>query len=796
MRKLLLAFAVLVSACCTAAGGGVKGLNNLDLKQLKIPFYEKEKLKLIIFSAAGRQQNDFIISEGTFLDVLQDEIDVDRIPDGWKEKIYPLKAGISQILDFWRPRIRISKAVVFTPHSLIDQKRSEASGDDPVFIRHPSFDLDGVGFNANFKERVIEVNSDVKIVVRSADSDPGKLLAGAPMPKTLRVITATSDSLRLDELNNELMLIGNVRVVDGRNILTCDRMTVFGKPGNDNSADLPVISSDDEKAVLSNVSRVLADGNVLLEQYPLDPALNSTELQTSRSEHLEYEVDIDKIILTGEKKVPLLTRGIDTRLTGKRIELLRHEDKVFVIGDCRVTSLVRNANGTVSHIRDITSDRADYDGKTHTANFHGKVFATDRKATLATEDLRVHLTQDEKSSSQKIDRLFCSGGVKIVSLDDKELPAKPGKPGKSGRAEKAEKTAKAGKTGALPPQSTITARQAELNYGANKMIFYQEVRVRDDSATLDCDRLDLLLADRKEPANGVNPGTPLASGMEARGKTITKMIASGKVFMTSKEDELHTDILTLFFRDLPPGMKPSPGMFQSGGVQLTKILCDGAVLAISKEKPKDPKPADGKPADGKPADSKPADGKPAAVNTRTLKAANAMSDLLADYSEFHGNVIIDDGATEIHCRDMYVFTGASPINEEVVENKTVAAQKPPPEEKSIDDDPFALDMGENSVPTRIAISDNRDIKRIVCKKEVVLVHRDKDGKLQRAGGDMGVYTVDTREVVLTAERPRRPWLRAEGRKQFCDIIRSDLETGDLQGIGNVQVMPDEAPPDR
>jgi hypothetical protein len=45
-------------------------------------------------------------------------------------------------------------------------------------------------------------------------------------------------------------------------------------------------------------------------------------------------------------------------------------------------------------------------------------------------------------------------------------------------------------------------------------------------------------------------------------------------------------------------------------------------------------------------------------------------------------------------------------------------------------------------------------------------------------------------VVLTAERPRRPWLRADGRKQFCDIICSDMETQDLRGIGNVVMMPD------
>ena len=246
------------------------------------------------------------------------------------------------------------------------------------------------------------------------------------------------------------------------------------------------------------------------------------------------------------------------------------------------------------------------------------------------------------------------------------------------------------------------------------------------------------------------------------------MVALGNVVMISENDELKTDMLSLFFRDLPKGAKPSPGMIQSGGVQLTKILCDGSVQATSVEM-----------KDGK-------------KEVRVLKAANAKSDLIANYSEFHGSVSIKDGITEIYCRDMYIFTGASPVNEVIIENGNtqVAAAPKVSEEEALDADPFAMDMGENSVPKRIAISDTHDLKRVVCKREVVLLRRDKNGKLQRAGGDQAVYTVDTREVVLTAERPRRPWLRSEGRKQFCDIIRSDMATEDLRGIGNVEVMPD------
>jgi lipopolysaccharide export system protein LptA len=534
--------------------------------------------------------------------------------------------------------------------------------------------------------------------------------------------------------------------------MTCNRLTVYlsAKDESQPSAGTSVIPATDEKAVLAGVSRILADGDVLLVQRPADPSKLASELQTSHSDHLEYDTRRGIIILTGDQNNPTLTRGTDTKLSGRRIELLRHEDKMFVMQDCRIQSLVRDKRGMLAYTREITSDRANFDGRTNVANFHGNVTAVDQMTTLKTDSLRAHLTVDQTTSSHKLDLLFGSGNVCIISVSEKDDPDNPGK--------------------RITSRSTINSRQAELNFRKNKIVFYNDVKIRDNAASLDCDRLDLFLADRQDNSPGTEKisRAPFAAGMEGKNKTITKMVALGNVVMISENDELKTDMLSLFFRDLPKGAKPSPGMIQSGGVQLTKILCDGSVQATSVEM-----------KDGK-------------KEVRVLKAANAKSDLIANYSEFHGSVSIKDGITEIYCRDMYIFTGASPVNEVIIENGNtqVAAGPKVSEEEALDADPFAMDMGENSVPKRIAISDTHDLKRVVCKREVVLLRRDKNGKLQRAGGDQAVYTVDTREVVLTAERPRRPWLRSEGRKQFCDIIRSDMATEDLRGIGNVEVMPD------
>jgi lipopolysaccharide export system protein LptA len=349
--------------------------------------------------------------------------------------------------------------------------------------------------------------------------------------------------------------------------------------------------------------------------------------------------------------------------------------------------------------------------------------------------LRIYLAPRDKGGD--VEKIFADKSVKIVHTGEKTDAAAPG--------------------GKRKTETAIASQQAQLDYKSNKLVFYRNVKVRDEKSTLDCDRLDLFLADRKNQ----NRKTPAAGGVNTLGgknKTLTRAIANGSVVMVNNQDEMHTDLMTLVFRDLPEGAKPAPGMLQSGGVQLIKILCDGSVHAFSRDK----------------------------KVRRMMKSEHAMSDMLKDYSEFHGKVSVYDGNNEVYCRDMYVFTEKS-----LPESK--AGKLPVKKTVSIDADPFALDAGENSVPSRMALSKDIDLKRIVCKKDVELVKKDADGKTQRAGGDQLVYTAATQESVLTAEPPNRPWLRSDGRLQYCDIIRGNMETGDLRGIGSVQVVPDQKP---
>lgn len=792
LRSLVLPIIFCTVSALPAADNMLPRQNNVRSNFIKIPFRDKGKLELMIFAATGITRGNVIHGENIFIDQLLPGT-VDNIPDGWSEQLYPINSKLPEIVDFWQRRCNISNMVVFTPRCDILQNSRMLHGSDKVFLRTDQLDLDGVGFRIDFNTQIVEVNSQVQIVVRTADSDPREIAKGLlDMPKVYRTIHATSNSIRMDMLNNEIMLIGNVKVIDGVNIIECDRLTVLlsenAKPGHSGkkrtapAAGTANKKIHDSSSMLKDVSRIHADGNVVITRRP-ETAKDKSALQKGYCTHLEYDVESGRIIMTGDAgKDPLLTQN-ESRLSGKRIEIMRFSDKAFVLKDCIIETPVKAQDGGKPTIRRVSSDRAFFDGANNMSTFFDNVRVNDSQMTLSCSRMRVFMKPEPAkpsrpgtkksaampdaaefspvSGNREIDRIVCNGDVKIAGI--------PQDPNAQPR--------------------TIISRRAYLDYNGNKLIFLDDVLVHDNNDSLKCKRLDLFLADRKTPATALS-GAPVAGGTHGQNKILQKILAWGNVVMKNSDSELRTELLTMHFRELAPGEKPAQGMFQSGGALLIRINCDGKVEA------RDLLPAD--PARRRDREKDVIPGSSGVL--RILNANHAISDLVKDFSEFHGDVVIVDRANRITCRDMYVFTGKNPNGSAPLKSKTEPAKdaNAAPAESSTanadsdpDADPFVMDMNENSVPSRIALSEDVDLKRIIWKNDVILCNTDSKGKKLYAGGDTAVYTVKTREIIITAEPPNRPYMRNNGRKQFCDEIRGNLETEEFEGIGKVIVIPDE-----
>lgn len=725
---------------------------DFTLGHVKIPLYQKGKLEVVIFADNGNRRGDMITGKNTLIDRLLPTADVDKIPDGWKQNIHKLDAPLIDVLNFWKGRYLTSDAVIFTPMCNFDRKNNLVYGDDNVFMRTPLFDLDGVGFRTNLNTKEIEISSDVRIVARRDDSDPREIISRKiPVPPRYTTVSATGDSLRFDMAHNELMLIGNVKVVDGNTTLSCDRLTIFLKSKAEQKRSAHKKDTGDSSAMLKGISRILADGDVVLRRRPEDSG-DKNAVQTAWCEHLEYEFDSGRIILTGEEELPKMAQD-NHELSGERIELLRFSRKAFVNGKCKITESEKI--GTRTQIaRTITSDRADFDAVENLNVFTGNVKVTDKEAVLTCNSMRIFLKKAPQkvakskknggnaefsplSGSQELDRIHCDGNVKIVTIP---------------------KVANSAKAAPRRP-STINAARCELDYPTDKLVFYERVHVDHKGDTLDCDRLDLFMknsAYRTAPQKEKSSRGVALGGRAANNKTLEKVIASGNVYMKDQESDLRTELMTLEFREMKPGTAVTPGMFATNNIQLIRIICDGKVVAGSLPQLK-------KSSNGK---------------KRILKAEHAMTYLIKNRAEFHKDVILQEGENEIRCQDMFVFTGAPPA--------TANAAKPAA--ANPDADPFELDMSENAAPSRIALSDGIDLEQIICKKNVVLVNKDAKGKSTYAGGDTAVYTVESSDIVITADAPRRPYLRRDGRIQYSDVIKGNLKTEILEGRGNIQVV--------
>ena len=90
-------------------------IRDFELGNVKIPVYQKGKLAFVIFADNGNRRSLLLSGKNTLIDRLVDNVDVDKIPDGWMANIYPLDAKLPEVVQFWKKRHLTSEAVIFTP---------------------------------------------------------------------------------------------------------------------------------------------------------------------------------------------------------------------------------------------------------------------------------------------------------------------------------------------------------------------------------------------------------------------------------------------------------------------------------------------------------------------------------------------------------------------------------------------------------------------------------------------------------------------------------------------------------
>ncbi len=838
MKRFLTAMAaIMLLAVLWGADAGLEELRGLVLTHAKLPVFNKQTLQMMIFCDRAERQAKTMVGTDVVIDLIRRGADIDSIGDGWGLKPYPLDAKLPEVFQFWMTRLH-SDGIITTAKADVDQESRMAYGDDPVFFRSPLLDLNGIGFEADLGKRTVLVKSDVNIVLRMETSDPRRFKPDAKLPEKYDFVRATSDSMRIDMTNNQILLVGSVVVDEERSVLTCDRLTIFLNRKDDAEIKTENDKGDLDASGMGSVSRVLCDGNVIVTRKQSEKEIEEHGKQQVFADHLVYDLSSGTVTMTGDKKVPEVRRGRES-MSGDTLTLHREEQRAVISKNSRITVIQPPEKpGNKENLITVTSDSAQFDYRKNYGDFLGNVTVDDPRMQLKCSRMRIDLKENsgkqaklskeavstlsgipslDAGSSRELDRISCFGGVNVFRRDEtgKLLP---GEHGSSKNAVFDQMTGIITMTGDQP----TLARNADSLSGDELRIWVNEERVgsRGDSK--------IVLASRglKQPA-AKKSETVIRSDSSDLNYGSNLLTFSDKVKVTDPRLKVDCDKMEIFLQEKPGSAKKAkketaglPDLEQGGDRTLSKAVCTGNVRAVDPGstmksdrltlhfRPQRPGAAPGLfQSDGTELSRIEADGNFELVNTpvpgdkakpaptafdkefgglmkggaagpRTITADRGTVDFITNVSEFHGKVFVRDPENSLKCEDMFLYA-----------SKPAPAPAPgaPAKPAGIDDDPFAI-ADASAVPSRINLTDTLDLTRILCKNNVLFSRRNTDGKVQKAGGDQADYVVADRIMLVTGKPDEQPWMSAEGRRMYADKIIVNTENETMEAVGHTRTV--------
>ncbi|MBR2642827.1 MAG: hypothetical protein IKD46_06825 [Lentisphaeria bacterium] len=782
-------------------------LRGLRTRESRIPVYNKERLQLLLYSAECFQKGRFLEMTAPVMDIIRSDADIDSIDTGKNTKVYPLGASFTDIVKFWSGHL-FSDGVVVTGKADVDQENKLAAGGGKVYFRSPLLDLNGVGFDADYGKKTIFVRKDVNIVLRTAASDPLKSIKNGKMPEKYEFLRGTSDTLAIDMTKRLITLTGNVRVVEERGVITCERMFIVLPPEKDKKK----AAKGDEMSI-RGVSQVICEGRVLVNR------TGGPELQQASGERMVYDLKKGLLNLTGTvETLPQLRQGGNT-LQGRRIIIFRNSECMQVHQACKLVYFQKDSESGKLQPVVAKSDRMDFDNRSNLGVLTGNVRVADPRFDLECSRMDIRLAEtgapDKKQKAavseitgmpefapggkKELKDMRCYGNVRliraaapgeevematareaeltypqqIVTLTGNRPMITKGRDSISGDkltidlnsqtlvAEPESRIVFNGSGKGLPgkgkndtqQQTVVLADRADLRYAENLLIFTGNVKVQDTRMGVDCDRMEIYLKDASsaagKTAKKVSADTGLSSlaGPDAK-KQLEKILCLGNVKVRESRMKMDCDKLSLFFRQTAPGKTAAPGMFQSHGTELVYIHSDGNV--VLENIPEKKTASAGQDKKKNIAAGMPSFG--SGGGPMHMTADMGRVDLIKNISEFHGNVKVREEQGQLDCQDLYLY-GKEASAAKAASAKAVSAQADAfAGLDSLDDDPFGKN-NTKEVPQVIALGDGRELDRVVALKDVILVRKLASGGEQRATGQKAEYFVSRRLVELTGEAP-------------------------------------------
>lgn len=804
---------IIISVICAAAalqlaaapGGKLNAFNNVRTGAARMPFYKNQQLEYFMRSKSMVLRGKLVDTVWPMIDSVRKGISVEVIAGSDNStEIYALNSPLKTVQDFWSKRT-YSAGVVVSESAVFDQVQRTASGTEKVFMRSPMLDLNGVGFAADFNNNQIKVNSNVEIVMRSENgssaSSPLQALSGekksGEKKSGISETKAFCDELHIDTKRNVITLIGNVRVFDNSGTITSERLEIEfgaeeqpadkkGKVSNKKAGQRSGIGESSSKDL--RIARFIGKVHAVRKLEPHEIAAGE---QTADANMMVYNAPNDTIELIGAR--PRLTRGRDTA-EAERIVMLPNKRIVRFFDKCFFKFYRDKTPNAQPDL--VNSDYADWNHPADLIRLIGNakfrspadksVLQADRiEITLADKTVGKKSSVRSGSSGKRPEKSVANGNVRyerdnngvkesaragrmtyqakqdLIHMENKPVVQRGGDIIRGGEmtyhiakermiVERSShitlsgETVKQNNTGAVagknkanknsaPSPVTVDSRSADLNYGGNKLAFAGNVAVRGRGMKLDSDKLDI---DLENTASGnVKKGVAKAGDARSR-KQPVRALAVGNVHAEDESGILDSGVLDVRFGDTKiPGKN-----------EIEKIYASRKMRLQSKPDKNGSKKSNGNTLLGKSADG-----------TTTLDAERGVMNMLTNVADFYEKVVVRDNAVRLECEHLQMIAAV--------------AAGPVPTTASF--------RARDEFPDRLAVGKDRELLKVIANEDVKIFRTLPTGEIQRAKGDLGVYTVKERKMVLTCNPPKRPQALTADSGMVGDKVTIELDTEDV-----------------
>ncbi|MCF6176113.1 MAG: hypothetical protein L3J71_10140 [Victivallaceae bacterium] len=351
--------------------------------------------------------------------------------------------------------------------------------------------------------------------------------------------------------------------------------------------------------------------------------------------------------------------------------------------------------------------------------------------------------------------------------------------------------------GQQPGATRVKSDYTNIDYGRNLMSFAGRVKVNNPQMSLDCKKMLIFLEDKKSIAKNsklksakpktAKSGDPL--DIKSSDKVVSKVICIGDVYVRDQRNDLRCQKMTLIMQDKQLGTaKKAKQQGQNTNFgsnrEISRIISEGDVVLIRR-----PEPAAGK-ATTKQASSpdEPGGGLLAKGSDKPIIVKTDFMDLklTENYGELIGNVDVDEPRVHLTCDKMELYAENITPAKNVTKGKTASDANPDDEFDNEDDEDEEI-AGDGTVPKQINLGDDKQLKKIICRKNVVITRKitAADPIKQQATGDKAVYLIKKGKITMT----ENPTLRQGDNIAHYDwiILWTDSERLDF-GNGEIEEL--------